>query len=116
MDKMIQPTLTSFMSVRSGLKGPQDKEGGQSKPSNPFKTQAQGQGLPEEANTDSLGEFGEGGGRPWVTLPGSPEHNLLSEARVGNPGVGHRPGKQEAGMRKDGSLGRKGKGAPEGNG
>ena len=33
-----------------------------------------GQGLSEEAKTDSLGEFGDGGSVPWVLLPGSPEH------------------------------------------
>ena len=100
---MKQPTLASFMSARSGLEGPQSQGKCRSLPSSTTFNQATGQGLPEGATEASSEEFGDKGvSRQRTILPESPEHNLLSEAQAIKPGGGRNPGREEAGMRKDG--------------
>ena len=74
--KMIQPTLMSFMDIRSGLKG-QERVGSQTPPKQ-AKDLREGQGALSEHNISP--EHGEGRVRP--PMRGSPEHLLLHEAKV----------------------------------
>ena len=111
---MLYSILASFISLKSGLEGPQGKEGGGNESSSPFSSKATGQGLPGVAEEGNLEKFGDIGCRPWVLIPGSPEHNLLVEARGVTPGGSCRPGRDEAGLRQDGSPVRIGKRTTEG--
>ena len=63
----------------------------------------------------NLLKFGKGGGRPRRIQKGSPEHNLLTEAKVVTGG-GHLPGRTEAGMRADRRPIWRGFETPEGKG
>ena len=74
--KMIQPTLVSFMDIRSGLKG-QERVGSQTPPKQ-AKDLREGQGALGKHNISP--EHGEGRVRP--PMRGSPEHLLLHEAKV----------------------------------
>ena len=75
-NKMIQPTLMSFMDIRSGLKG-QERVGSQTPPKQ-AKDLREGQGALSEHIISP--EHGEGRVRP--PMRGSPEHLLLHEAKV----------------------------------
>ena len=78
---MIQPTLSSFMSLRSGLVGAGDKARPKLEPSpgegSPAPT---GKGLEQGPNEGSHLLFGEGRKRPACVTEGSPEHTLMKEA------------------------------------
>ena len=78
---MIQPTLSSFMSLRSGLVGAEDKARPKLEPSpgegSPAPT---GKGLEQGPNEGSHLLFGEGRKRPAFVTEGSPEHHLMKEA------------------------------------
>ena len=109
-ETMKQPTLASFMSARGGLVGPQNQGKCRSTTSCTSFNQATGQGLPGGAKQASSEEFGViGESRQRTLLPGSPEHNLLTEAQAIKPGNGRRPGKEEAVLRNDSGHCRSGK-------
>ena len=74
--KMFQPTLMSFMDIRSGLKG--QERVGSITPSKPAKDFREGQGASSQPNISP--EHGEGRVRP--PMRGSPEHLLLQKAKV----------------------------------
>ena len=82
-DKMIQPTLSSFMSLRSGLVGAGDKARPKLESSpgegSPAPT---GKGLEQGPNEGSQLLFGEGERRLAYVSEGSPEHQLMKEARL----------------------------------
>ena len=65
------------------------------------------------ASQDSLLELGEGAAWPRRIQKGSPEHHLLTEAKV-IPGGSRLPGRIEAGMRTERSPRWKGFGPPAG--
>ena len=75
-----------------------------------------GLGLSEEAKEGSLKEFGEGGNRPRIVQKGSPEHNLLIEAKVVCSGGDCLSKKEEAGIRQSRSPMWSGFKDPEGRG
>ena len=115
-DTMKQPTLASFMSARGGLVGPQNQGKCRSTTSCTSFNQETGQGLPGGARQASSEEYGvQGERRPRTLLPGSPEHNLLTEAQAIKPGNGRKPGREEAGLRNESGLCGKGKKPQEGN-
>ena len=75
-----------------------------------------GKGLPEEAKEGSLKELGEGGKQPRKVQQGSPEHNLLVEAKVISSGGDCLSEKEEAGTRQSRSPMWSGFKDPEGRG
>ena len=81
-EKLLQPTLSLFLSLRSRFKGSGGKRARQVPPSHESNQEVTGQGPPTGPNAGDLQIFGEGVGRPRVILGGSPEHNLLREAQV----------------------------------
>ena len=98
---MLQPTLASFM-VKSGLVGPEgSREGKQTPTSGLSNPRAIGQGLSGEAKEGSLKVLGEGRKQPRKILKGSPEHNLLVEARVISPKGDCLSEQEEEGTRQD---------------
>ena len=98
---MLQPTLASFM-VKSGLVGPEgSREGQQTTTSGLSNPRTKGQGLSGEAKEGNRKELGEGGKQPRKILKGSPEHNLLVEARVISSGDDCLPEKEEEGTRQN---------------
>ena len=85
--KMFQPTLVSFMDIRSGLKG--KERVGVTTPSKTARDCREGLGA--SSQTSFSPEHGEGRVRP--PMRGSPEHLLLQEAQVaakGRDGSRHR--------------------------
>ena len=80
-DNMIQPTLSSFMSLRSGLVGAGDKARPKLEPSPGEGSPApSGKGLETGPKEGSHLLFGEGRKRPVGVSEGSPEHILMKEA------------------------------------
>ena len=87
-EKMIQSTLSSFLGLRSGLVVLMDVEENNGTPEN-LRQRTDGQGVSFEAETST----------PWVNrsrqrsivVRKSPEHNLLSEAKVLKPREDHHP-------------------------
>ena len=79
---MKQPTLSSFLNLRSGLEGSGEKKPRHQQPSLQADQEVTGKGPPPGPETGSLQMFGEGEGRPRIIHGGSPEHNLLLEAQV----------------------------------
>ena len=75
-----------------------------------------GQGLSGSPEEGSLKEFGDGGSRPRVVQRGSPEHNLLTEAKVVCSGGDCMSEKEEEGIRPGRSPRWKGFNYPEGRG
>ena len=80
---MIQPTLVSFMDIRSGLKGHM-RSPRREVTSSPGSCHREGQGPCEESTTT----YGFGQERTRPPMKGSPEHLLLQEARVVTGGQG----------------------------
>ena len=84
---MIQPTLMSFMDIRSGLKG-QERDGNNTTPTKATDCR---EGLGASSITPFSPEHGDG--RVRAPMRGSPEHLLLHEAQVltkGRDGSRHR--------------------------
>ena len=98
-EKLIQPTLVSFMNIKCWPVGPGASRGGTYKPSSPSNLKATGRELPLGASQGSLMEYGERGGRPRMIQKESPEHNLLTEVKVVAQGGGHLPGRKKGEMR-----------------
>ena len=111
--RMIQPTLASFLGVRSGLEG--QERGGRKTVTSPTRPGREGQGACQGTSTSP----GHGEGRARPLMRGSPEHLLLHEAKAlvkdrGKPRQAR--GKVEAetwshrrGRRSPGGSGEKGK-------
>ena len=96
----LQPTIVSFFNTRCGLEGPGGNRGMGKITSTTSNLEATGQGLPPGAKTGSQMELGDRGRRQRTVEPGSPEHNLLSEAGVIPQKVnctGHKEGNKEIG-------------------
>ena len=92
------------MNVRSGLEGPVRKVDSNQPTSGLHSPEVIGQGPPQETDTGNSLVFGDiGGGRPRKIQTGSPEHHMLSEAKVISRG-NHSQEPTEARMRKDSSL------------
>ena len=88
--------------IKSGLVGPEgSREGQQTTTSGLSNPRTKGQGLSGEAKEGSLKELGEGGKQPRKIPKGSPEHNLLVEARVISSGDDCLPEKEEEGTRQN---------------
>ena len=85
--------------MRCGLVGQEGTRGCRKPTLSKYGLEAAGQGLPPGADIGSQVGLGEGRGRPGTVLKGSPEHNLLAEAKVIISEGGHRAGKEEADMR-----------------
>ena len=110
-EKLTQPTLDSFLSLRSGLKGSGDQSRHEEETSGVCSQKAKGKGVPEGTEEGSLQMLGTGGRKPRV-FEGSPEHNLMKEAGVVGGEGSHRSGAREAGKEESGSPGRKTQGWP----
>ena len=95
-DCLIQPTLSSFMSLRSGLVETQSKAEPKTIPSEANKQGPKGKGLDLVPATGSSESFGEGDRGPRRILEGSPEHHLLKEAKMIKTGEGSKSGPKEA--------------------
>ena len=106
-EKLLQPTLSSFLSLKSGLKGSGGKRAREPSPSSEPSQQVTGKGPQAGPTTGNLQMFGEGEGRPRVVLKGSPEHNLLHEAKVLVIGESYSQGQDREGRGSSGSNARK---------
>ena len=109
--KLTQPTLDSFLSIRSGLKGSGDESRHEEKTSGAHNQKVKGKGVPKGPEEGSLQILGTGGRKPRV-FEGSPEHNLMKEAGVVGGEGSHMSGAREAGKEESGSPRRKTQGWP----
>ena len=78
------------MSLRSGLVGAEDKARPEIRTPRAGNQAPIGKGLEQGPKEGSPLLLGEGGRRPVVVSEGSPEHQLLKEARMVGKGGGHR--------------------------
>ena len=101
-----QPTLSSFLNLRSGLEGSGGKKPRHHQTSPQADQEMTGKGPPPGPEEGSLQIFGEGGGRPRIVHGGSPEHNLLMEAQV-LIGGSHSQGEPKEGRGDFGGFARK---------
>ena len=104
---MLQPTMSSFLSLRSGFKGSGGQRTQQITTSDVSNQEVTGQGPPTGPTTGNLKIFGEGERKPRTLLKGSPEHNLLKEAQVLEIGESHSQGQPKEGRGFSGSQARK---------
>ena len=87
--KLRWPTLGSFKSLRSGLGGPMGKGGSTTGPLCSSSHSVKGQGLQTRLRQGNPWELGAREQNPWTFLNGSPEQNLLTEAKVTTFREGH---------------------------
>ena len=99
--------MSSFLSLKSGLKGSGGKRAREPSPSSEPSQQVTGKGPQAGPTTGNLQMFGEGEGRPRVVLKGSPEHNLLHEAKVLVIGESYSQGQDREGRGSSGGNARK---------
>ena len=109
---MKQSTLSSFWSIKSRLEGSACQK--QPEEGTSVAVNQEGKGLgpltgPEMGRRQKLGEGREG---PRILLEGSPEHNLLTEAKVLKPGGSSVSGREEAGKASSGGPAGKEEGRP----
>lgn len=104
---MMEPTLSSFLSLRSGLKGSGGKRAREVSPSQESNQEVTGQGPPTGPDTGDLQIFWEGERKPRILLKGSSEHNLLKEAQVLEIGGSRSQGQSKEGRGFSGSQARK---------
>ena len=107
-----QPTLSSFLSIKGRLKGPDCQRKPEEGTSGATSQGEIGKGPLLGSKEGRQQELGEGRERPRSFIKGSPEHNLLTEAGLLKLGGGCVPGSEETGKETSGgAVGRK-KGRP----
>ena len=100
-DRMIQPTLSSFMNIKCRPKGNSDKAGPSIVPSRNGSLEPIGKGLEPGPEEGGLSSFGEGRRKSWRIVEGSPEHHLYKEAQIVQTEGGSSPRLKEAGLGVD---------------